>query len=99
MSLIFSLSHVLLLRFSLTGHKNILKAFSYRLICNLCLLNLFFPVSHSFPHQDGSPGGLLGLAMGRPSGVTVLIPTLEHPLLQGAAVSRCQDTAAPLLAP
>lgn len=40
-SLLFSLFHGLLLWFSFTGCKSILKAFSYRFTCNLCPLSLF----------------------------------------------------------
>lgn len=87
MSLIFSLFHVLLLWFSFTGHKNILKAFSYRFICNLCLLNLFFPVSYLLPHQDGSPR-VAGLSRGGTIWSDHTYSTLESPLFQGAAVSR-----------
>lgn len=99
MSLIFSLFHVLLLWSSLTGHKNILKAFNYRFICNLCLLNLFFPVSCSLPHQDGSPR-VTGISHGGTIWSDRTYPTLESPLLHGAAVSRSQwhhcPTAHPL---
>ena len=88
MSLIFSLSHVLLLWFSLTGHKNILKAFSYRLICNLCLLNLFFSCELFISPSGRIPQGVSGISRG---GTIWSDRTYPHPWTPPAAGGCCQQ--------
>lgn len=79
MSLIFSLFLVPLLWFSLTGHKNILKALSYRFICNLCPLNRFFFYELLISQSEWILPQSPGLVVGWPSGVTALISTLPTP--------------------
>lgn len=67
--------------YSLIGHKNILKVFSYRFICNLCLLNLFS--GELFTSIRTDPPGVTGISRGGPIWVIVFTPPRKSPAAGG----------------